>query len=318
MQRGPLGLLGAILFLGGCQGADVDPVTTDSGEATDTLFADTGADGAAVDTGADGVAADTGADSVVGDTGAPTDAGVTMVDSGVCGVHPGPAMVQIAAPKGKLCIDTREVSNAQYAEFEATPSKPALPAYCSFKTTPSPANPLPAAKDLPVVNVDWCDAVQYCAWAGKRLCGGFGGGHVVRSGTTISGYVDDSQWTAACENNAGTLYSTGDTYPGGDAGVCNITNNGGMVWSVSSGAGCKGLAPPFDQVLNLTGNAGEWEDNCTNYDTTGTPGNVVCLVRGGTPSTCCVNDFDYACRAANIITTRATRSGKIGFRCCSK
>lgn len=273
---------------------------------------------------------DAGEDTApVDDTASPTDAGEdapasdggTMVDSGVCGVHPGPRMVQLATSDGTFCIDTTEVSNAQYAEFSASTSKPSMPTYCKFKTNYSVANPTPSAKDLPVVNIDWCDAHQYCAWAGKRLCGGMAGGHVVRSGTTISDFVDDSQWTHACENNAGTAYSTGAAFPGGDAGVCNITSNAGMLWSVSSDTGCKGETPPFNEILNLTGNAGEWEDNCNNYDETpdaASSASAICFVRGGTPSTCCVNDFDYKCRAANIITSRNTRSPKIGFRCCSK
>lgn len=245
----------------------------------------------------------------------------STLDGGVCGVHPGPRMVQLTTSQGTFCIDTREVTNAQYAAFSASASKPALPAYCKFKTAPSVGNPLPDAQDLPVVNVDWCDAFQYCDWAGKRLCGGMGGGHVVRTGTTIGEYVADSQWTLACQNNVPTVYSTGDTFPGGDAGVCNITSNGGALWSAAAGHDCKGRVPPFDEIVNLTGNAGEWEDNCANYDETleaGASSSVICFIRGGTPSTCCVNDFDYACKAANIITARGSRLPKVGFRCCSK
>ena len=147
------------------------------------------------------------------------------------------------------------------------------------------------------------------------------GSHVVRTGSTIGDFVEDSQWTLACRNNVPTAYSTGDMFPGGDAGACNITNNAGMLWSVDAGAGCKGVVPPFDEIVNLTGNAGEWEDNCTDYDETpasGTAASTVCYIRGGTPSTCCVNDFDYKCNTANIITRRDARSLKVGFRCCSK
>lgn len=89
-----------------------------------------------------------------------------------CGEHPGPRMVRATTSKGTFCVDTTEVSNAQYAEFSAATNEPAMPAYCKFKAAYSVANPLPAAKDCPVVNVDWCDADQYCAWAGKRVCGG--------------------------------------------------------------------------------------------------------------------------------------------------
>ncbi len=283
----------------GTTSGDSGAVRTDS-EPGDS----TGADSSATDSSA----ADSGSD------------GATMVDSGPCGVHPGPRMVQLTTSKGVFCVDTTEVSNAQFAEFSAA-TKPSMPPYCAFKTVYSVANPLPSARELPVVNVDWCDAYQYCAWAGKRLCGGAAGGHVVRTGTTVSDFVADSQWTLACENNVPTVYSTGDTFPGGDAGVCNITNNGGEPWAVTAGASCKGVVAPFDQIVNLTGNAGEWEDNCASYDATpdaASAGATICYVRGGLPSTCCVNDFDYKCRTANIITARNAKSPKIGFRCCSK
>lgn len=309
MSRGSWAL--SVLLLLGCHG---DPVgSQNGGDAGEDVGEEVGLDAG---------------DDVLVDTTMPSDSTTDassdsttdgLVDSGPCGVHPGPKMVQLTTSKGTFCIDTREVSNAQYAEFTASSSKPTMPGYCGFKTAYSVENPLPEAKDLPVVNVDWCDAYQYCAWAGKRLCGGMAGGHVVRSGTTIAEYVEDSQWTQACRNNASTTYSTGNTFPGGDAGPCNITRNGGALWSVDSGEGCKGAVAPFDAIINLTGNAGEWEDNCTNYDEdAGAASTVVCFIRGGTPSSCCVNDFDYACTAANIITSRGTHQPKVGFRCCSK
>jgi len=344
-MRTPLLAL-VFLLVAGCHGDPVDTPPTESPDAPEEVSADTGssADTGGVDT--QGVVVDSTVDSTVVDStvvdSSPGDSNVvdsgtvdtsvapdadagsdgsTWIDSGPCGVHPGPRMVQLTTSKGTFCVDTTEVSNAQYAEFSAAAVRPAMPAYCKFKTGYSVENPLSSAKSLPVVNVDWCDAYQYCAWAGKRLCGGMAGGHVVRSGTTIAEYVADSQWTLVCQNNVPTTYSTGNTFPGGDAGVCNITNNGGEVWSVTSGSECKGAATPFDQVVNLTGNAGEWEDNCTNFDESldaGATSSVVCFVRGGTPSTCCVNDFDYKCTAANIITARGSRLPKVGFRCCSK
>ncbi len=296
--------------------APEDTSATDT-SATDTSVTDTSvAETSASDTGAP----DTSAPA---DTSAPdttSSDGSVLVDSGPCGVHPGPFMVQLATSKGTFCIDTREVTNAQYTEFTSSADKPLFPGYCSFKSGYNLASAT-APRDFPVVSIDWCDAYQYCAWAGKRLCGGMAGGHVVRMGNQISDYVADSQWTAACQNNGPTLFSTGDTFPGGDAGACNITNNGGNLWSADAGATCRGLVAPFDQITNLTGNAGEWEDNCNHYDETSDAGPlsaVICLVRGGTPSSCCVNESTYKCLNADIITTRGTRSAKVGFRCCSK
>jgi formylglycine-generating enzyme len=249
---------------------------------------------------------DTGSDDVALADTSPTDTGLR-----------GPAPISFKTSKGTFAIDATEVSNAQYKEFSDAKEKPPAPAFCKWKTNYAVENPLPDAKDLPVVNVDWCDAYQYCAWAGKRLCGGLAGDHVVRAGTTLDKWVEDSQWTLACQNNAGTKFSTGSTFPGGATGVCNITNNAGKMWSVTAGTECKGVVAPFSSIVNLTGNAGEWEDNCTNFDESGAA-SVVCFVRGGSASPGPVNDFDYECLKPEIIHPRNKVSPRIGFRCCSK
>lgn len=89
-----------------------------------------------------------GTDAALADTGAPSVDALTDTTSGACGDHPGPRMVQLVTSKGKLCIDTTEVSNADYAKFAAVATLAELPPYCKFKTAYSVTNPLPAAKDF--------------------------------------------------------------------------------------------------------------------------------------------------------------------------
>jgi hypothetical protein len=71
------------------------------------------------------------------------------------------------------CIDANEVTNADYQEFVADQRTNPFPfarnPACSWKPAVSEASVAsePAAA---VGNVDWCDALAYCQWAGKRLC----------------------------------------------------------------------------------------------------------------------------------------------------
>ena len=66
-------------------------------------------------------------------------------------------------------IDRYEVTNARYEQFVRATGH-AMP------TNPNPSatlwndgQPYPGSDTHPVVNVNWHDAVAYCAWAGKRL-----------------------------------------------------------------------------------------------------------------------------------------------------
>jgi formylglycine-generating enzyme required for sulfatase activity len=269
-------------------GLDVEPLgeVGDLGEAetSDTTLADAGTD-------ADGADGADGADvkSICPGTGGP----------------PG-------VPVGTYCIDATEVTNAQYLAYlvERKGDTSGQNPQCGWNTGTyalQPYDPWPVAAGLenyPVVGVDWCDALAFCKYYGKRLCGRIGGG-----GLTMQERDDatKSQWYAACSHQADSLhkYSCGnDLVDGG----CNL--------SPSSGPAAVGTRPcegGFPGVHDLSGNVAEWEDACDPYDPDAGLWNPACLRRGGawTYLDTCATNFggDYP--------PRTFQSGDTGFRCCA-
>lgn len=251
------------------------------------------------------------------DTGPPVDG---AVDSGVCGVHEGPRMVQLPAAGGAFCIDTTEVTNAQYQRFiddtRDTSHLPTIPPYCGWAGTVFA--PPSGSADLthptrPVVDIDFCDATVYCLWAGKHLCGKIGGGHVA----PMSSFSDPnvSQWDFACRGGSpGTLYPYGASYVGSKCAVAGPEGIGSLQ-DVGSFGGCRGPSSPYDQIVDLSGNAGEWDDSCDTYDTTATaPDKILCQVRGGYVGNS-DGPFAFSC-SADHPTWMTAHYEVTGFRCC--
>jgi sulfatase modifying factor 1 len=202
-----------------------------------------------------------------------------------CPTGRGPAMVLVASDGGAHCIDSTEVTNADYDVFLAANdagldagSLDAGPASACF----SRASYARAAGDAgrptePANLVDWCDAYVYCVWAGKQLCSG-------------------QQWLADC-THAGTR-----PLPYGDAavdGACNVAGVGRE--PVMSRPGCEGAYPG---VFDLVGNVAEYVDDC---DPTG-----ACRINGGhwqdrADASCTTHDF----------VRRVGFTTETGMRCCA-
>ncbi len=135
---------------------------------------------------------------------------------------------------------------------------------------------------FPVVNVDWQQASQYCAWLDRRL-------------------PTEAEWEKAARGTDGRRYPWGDETP-----TCELANF----------EGCGGAATPVDAhdagaspygVLDMAGNVREWV-----FDSEPTKGGQPKrAIRGGM-----FND-----RATHIRTTRRTFGDVsvsdlgIGFRC---
>jgi hypothetical protein len=211
---------------------------------------------------------------------------------GQCVVR-GPGLVHT----NSFFVDSTEVTMAEYALFLAAKGNDTSgqPDVCNWNTSYwDPVVPMSQPDTLPVTHVDWCDALAYCTWAGKHLCGHVGGGPVDIS-QAFNGNVD--QWFLACAG------ANAVTHPN-PAAICNNADSGlGMLAPAASFRGCQG----FDSgVFDLEGNAAEWIDSCNS--TRGAAD--TCYLMGGSyadqPTACNVT-YGYP---------RNTRDARFGFRCC--
>ncbi len=220
-----------------------------------------------------------------------------------------------------FAIDATEVTRSQYEAWLA--SKPTMTGQsprCTSNTTLVPdAGCMSSARACqgmgcgghPQVCVDWCDAWEYCAGAGKRLCGKIGKGP---SGYDDYATVSSSQWYAASTSGGLHDYPYGDVY--GEQ-VCNGADN--AVTGCASGActtvvvgslkGCVSETKGYGGVYDLSGNVWEWEDSCLD---TGSP--IACRLRGGSFSG---GGDSLRCDSACNGSPGYGFDG-VGFRCCSR
>jgi formylglycine-generating enzyme required for sulfatase activity len=179
------------------------------------------------------------------------------------------------------------------------------PSECSWNASYRPGNAATAVNqdDLPVGNVDWCDAFAFCKWAGKRLCGKVGGG----SADYTNFASKDNEHYVACSNDGMRKYPYGDNY---DPSACNGMQPQQMGHAVPVGSlkSCEGGVPG---LFDMSGNVEEWQDACDGNS--GATDNC----RDGT------GGFDYGappdgtrCDAADSDARNAQFAG-VGIRCCA-
>jgi sulfatase modifying factor 1 len=244
------------------------------------------------------------------------DSGVATKDAGPNGVVaigkcpsglPGPALIPLLENGGiPYCVDATEVSNGDYAKFIALNLQPNPDeGACSQNSSFLPEFGWPAAPEdvkRPVVNVDWCDARAYCAWAGKKLCGAPGG---VSGNAHDDKNSDTSLWYSACSNSGADLFPYGQSY---GATTCNGADaNDARTLDVDQPSSCINLDD--SRILDMSGNVWEWEDACEDDTPTGR-----CRLRGGSFRS---NEDSLSCAAADL-TARDSKFDDFGFRCCAE
>jgi formylglycine-generating enzyme required for sulfatase activity len=215
----------------------------------------------------------------------------------------GSAMIHVAVQNGaSYCIDRTEVTNGQYAAYLNSPNTDPVPVGpCTWDTThvPSAEWPQPSNNEnLPVVWVDWCDAQDYCRWAGKRLCGALGGGGLGDSAPSTG------EWYNACSAGGTRTYPYGNAYSGS---ACNgIDNGAGAKVAVGSETTCVG---GYAGLYDMSGNVYEWDNACAPQNGAGD----TCRVRGGSYENPSAN-----LECANPDTVhRQDKWHNIGIRCCA-
>jgi formylglycine-generating enzyme required for sulfatase activity len=225
--------------------------------------------------------------------GPPTDGGsdVIVTDSGC------PAKMIPVPASPKYCIDSTEVTFADYGKFVAAKGSDTSGqiALCTGNTSYAPG--IIGSGSIPVRNVDWCDAVAYCLWAGKRLCGKIGGGSVPQNDFENPAI---NQWLYACSAGGTQPFPYGSTYQ--DA-ACNTDLDANTPMNVGTEAKCVG---GFPGIFDMIGNVWEF------VDAPDTVQNTV-LIYGAAYTTW---DTTFNC-STGFAFPFAASADDVGFRCCS-
>ena len=193
-----------------------------------------------------------------------------------------------------FAIDKYEVSNAHYMKFlDETLHKAPLNVFAE-----RPLNKEEGIANLPVVQVTWHDAVDYCFWAGKRL-------------------PTEAEWEKAARGTEGRLFPWGDQPPTPQRANYEKDWDGKKtfveVTALPEGQSAFGL-------FNLSGNIREWVQDW--YDAEyyslapeknpkGPETGILKVIRGGS-----WRSFDTDLRAASRGKGGfALKTHGIGFRC---
>jgi formylglycine-generating enzyme len=232
--------------------------------------------------------------------------------AGTC-VLRGPVGVQVAVTLTTgFYIDATEVTFAQYTQFVLAKNGDVSgqPPECAWNTEYFAANRAPDADDLPIYDVDWCDARAYCEWAGKQLCGRIAGGAIPTADIFTA---TENQWFLACGGPSESPYF--DTVNGN--GECNAKSGFtdlAPVASIAPGSTVACQSSRYPGLFDMIGNVGEWVDSCTPAGDAGAEGgrDDVCLLLGGG-----IYSPEYYCDAAAYDARRDDVARSYGFRCCS-
>ena len=193
-----------------------------------------------------------------------------------------------------FAIDKYEVTNGQYLKFvEETLHKLPFNVYGD-----GPLNLVKGIAELPVVQVTWHDAVDYCFWAGKRL-------------------PTEAEWEKAARGTDRRLYPWGDEPP--DRKRANFDREWDDKSTLLEATSLPAGGSPYG-IHHLSGNVREWVQdwykpdyyhNAPDRNPHGPESGILKVIRGGS-----WRSFDHDIR----VTARgkggfALKTHGIGFRC---
>lgn len=221
-----------------------------------------------------------------------------------------------AVASNNYFIDRTEVTVGQYTAWLET--DPALPdpsdPMCGYKSAGTYAikgnvSLEPEQSHLPVTHVDWCDAREYCEAVGKRLCGKIGGGAFALNEADDP---DKGQWVRVC-TSGGVNVNPG--WPYGDIHedyLCNgaefwSSTADATIFSVADMRGCHSSVNGYSDIYDLSGNVGEWTDDCVVGSST------LCAMRGGSFRD---QGNQTGCQSP-LFRGPTYQADDLGFRCCS-
>lgn len=191
-------------------------------------------------------------------------------------------------------IDKYEVTNAQYLDFiAATGHKEPLNVYGDGSLFE-----VKGIARLPVVQVTWHDAADYCQWVGKRL-------------------PSEAEWEKAARGTDGRIYPWGDETPSSES--ANFNRDWVALHTLVPVGALPDGASPYG-VHEMAGNVREWVQDwydkdyyhvSPNRNPTGPETGLLKVIRGGSWHSL-ESDIRTAARGKGGF---ALKTHGIGFRC---
>jgi formylglycine-generating enzyme len=215
-------------------------------------------------------------------------------------------MVRIDFLHGSFCIDTTEVTNAQFNAYVAagSPLLSHLPGGCKSDTLAPQMVQDPSLANHPVSGeaITFCYAQSYCEWAGKRLCGQLG------DGGFVAHLTDPNEWSYACSNGVkDTIFPYGDKFVDG---ACNTGSD--ATAEAGTYAACHGFEAEYAKTFDLVGNVAEYINNADDG------GN---LAAAGASYSTAYNKAGYPVGAGCVLGVNFNGANQgldqVGFRCCA-
>jgi formylglycine-generating enzyme len=217
----------------------------------------------------------------------------------------GPVMLRIEKDEANssFCIDATEVTVAQYRDFAKSNAPLNADSRCTWNDNADPPSSDEAAEN-PITSIDFCDAVAFCSWANKTLCGATDGR------PSPPNDAGGSAWLLACSANGRREYPYGSMGTTFSDKACNI---GTRVEPVKSRTSCQG---GYAALYDMGGNAAEWINACESRGDAGLLCTTTYALGAGLPAA--KQDLRKCSAAFEGEDPIQTKRPTLGFRCCAR